>query len=91
MAYSEEIIRFKNHFERCTNIKVSDIDEHYSNNLKRLLFSSLDHIQMIAISKYIKTTFGKLPINSLPKIHTWGNEISLTVESQFINKFIPNE
>lgn len=92
MRMSNELSRFKEHFEKNTNMKVHDTYEHHScYHWKRLLFSELNSEQLVIIGQYIKDTFstpGKYS-HLLPKIQTWGNDISITVDVDIINQFIP--
>lgn len=92
MKMSDELLRFKEHFERNTNIKVHDVYEHQScYHWKRLLFYELNCEQLAIIGQYLKKTFstpGKYS-HLLPKIQTWGNDISITIDANLINQFIP--
>jgi hypothetical protein len=92
MEMSNELLRFKEHFEINTNIRVHDVYEHYScYHWKRLLFHELNSEQLEIIGRYLKKTFYSHGKSShlLPKIQTWGNDISITIDVNLINQFIP--
>jgi hypothetical protein len=91
MKMSDELLRFKEHFERYTNIKVHDVYEHQScYHWKRLLFYELNCEQLAIIGQYLKKLSQRLVSIHIYylKFKLGGNDISITIDANLINQFI---
>ena len=88
---SKELEALKKHFERHCSVKVIDtIEESSYPHWKRLCFEPLNCTQMMLVVEYIFDTFsnpGDFSHNS-PKLHSYRNDLCLTVDVADINKKI---
>jgi hypothetical protein len=91
MSKSKELKEFKKHFVEKTDIKVCDTVEDTSfYHWKRLIFNNLNCDEMSVISEYIKDTFSSPDkyTHLLPKLQSYENKLSLTIDVDIIRKFI---
>ena len=90
---SKELTAFKKHFESNCSVKVFDaIEDNMYPHWKRLCFRPLNCTEMLQIAEYIYSTFNnpKDYLHNLPKLHSYKNELCLTVDVADINKKILN-
>lgn len=91
MTKSQELVAFKKHFEASTNIKVSDtLEERQYPHWKRLLFTSLNAIDVAKISEYIINHFSTPNkfTHLSPELHSYNGYLALTVDVAEIKEFI---
>jgi hypothetical protein len=88
---SKELIAFKNDFENNTGIKVVGLIESKNYfHWKRLVLEKLDCDEMIKISNYIVKRFSTPGIYThlSVQLSTFDNNLCLTVDVEYIKKFI---
>ena len=89
--YSEDIIRFKKHFQDNTDIKVIGvIEDRTFFHWKRLILPPLNYGNIEIIKNYINRTFyvkGKY-YHLSPTIGVYNNQLTLTIDVGYITKFI---
>jgi hypothetical protein len=88
---SPELKAFLHHFQKNCSVKVIDtIEENHLPHWKRLCFELLNCEEMLHLGQYIKNTFSESGKYShlQPKIHTYKNELCLTVDVSHIKSKI---